>query len=65
MANLKRFTKSQNLNLKVFLKVSPNVLRLCVCLPLAQGFNLPTNLMGQIAQNRCYTLGGIIAQMLN
>jgi len=26
MANLKRFTKSQNLNLKVFLKVSPNVL---------------------------------------
>lgn len=31
-----------------------NVSRLCVCLPLAQGFNLPTNLMGQIAQNRCY-----------
>jgi len=30
-----------------------NVLRLCVCLPLAQDFNLPTNLMGQIAQNRC------------
>jgi hypothetical protein len=30
-----------------------NVLRLCVCLPLAQGFNLTTNLMGQIAQNRC------------
>jgi len=27
MANLKRFTKSQNLNLKVFLKVSPNVLQ--------------------------------------
>jgi len=31
-----------------------NVLRLCVCLPLAQGFNLPQMLMGQIAQNRCY-----------
>jgi hypothetical protein len=31
-----------------------NVLRLCVCLPLAQCFNLTTNLMGQIAQNRCY-----------
>jgi len=31
-----------------------NGLRLCVCLPLAQGFNLTTNLMGQIAQNRCY-----------
>jgi hypothetical protein len=31
-----------------------NVLRLCVCLPLAQGFNLMINLMGQIAQNRCY-----------
>jgi len=32
----------------------PNVLRLCVCLPLAQSFNLPQMLMGQIAQNRCY-----------
>ena len=29
--------------------VRDHVLRLCVCLPLAQGFNLPTNLMGQIA----------------
>jgi hypothetical protein len=36
-----------------------NVLWLCVCLPLAQGFNLTTNLMGQIAQNRCYLLGGL------
>ncbi len=33
-----------------------NVLRLCVCLPLAQCFDLTTNFMGQIAQNRCYTL---------
>jgi len=33
-----------------------NVLRLCVCLPLAQAFNLPQMLMGQIAQNRCYKL---------
>ncbi len=30
-----------------------NVLRLCVCLPLAQSFKLPQMLMGQIAQNRC------------
>ena len=35
-------------------------LRLCVCLPLAQGFNLPQMLMGQIAQNRCYTLARLI-----
>jgi len=45
--------------------IAPNVLWLCVCLPLAQSFKLPQILMGQIAQNRCYTLGGIIAQMLN
>ena len=40
------------------LKIIPakDVLRLCVCLPLAQGFKLPQMLMGQIAQNRCYTL---------
>jgi len=36
--------------------ITPNGLRLCVCLPIAQGFKLPTNLIGQIAQNRCYTL---------
>jgi len=36
-----------------------NVLRLCVCLPLAQGLNLTTNLMGQIAQNRCYKLAAV------
>jgi len=36
-----------------------NILRLCVCLPLAQCFKLTTNLMGQIAQNRCYLLGGL------
>ena len=35
-------------------RVALNGLRLCVCLPLAQCFNLPTNFMGQIAQNRCY-----------
>ena len=40
--------------------ILPFVLRLCVCLPLAQGFNLPTNLMGQIAQNCCYTLARLI-----
>jgi len=34
--------------------IAPNVLRLCVCLPLAQSFKLPQMLMGQIAQNRCY-----------
>jgi len=37
-----------------------NVLGLCVCLPLAQSFKLPQMLMGQIAQNRCYTLARII-----
>jgi hypothetical protein len=37
-----------------------NVLRLCVCLPLAQSFKLPQMLMGQIAQNRCYTLARLI-----
>ena len=37
-----------------------NVLRLCVCLPLAQSFNLTINLMGQIAQNRCYLLVRLI-----
>jgi len=26
---------------------------------LAQGFNLPQMLIGQIAQNRCYLLGGL------
>jgi len=36
--------------------ISYNGLGLCVCLPLAQGLNLTTNLMGQIAQNRCYLL---------
>lgn len=36
--------------------ITHNGLRLCACLPLAQGFNLPTNFMGQIAQNRCYKL---------
>jgi hypothetical protein len=50
---------------KIKIKLAHNVLRLCVCLPLTQCFNLPKMLMGQIAQNRCYTLGGIIAQMLN
>ena len=34
--------------------IAANVLRLGVCLPLAQSFNLPQMLMGQIAQNRCY-----------
>jgi len=33
--------------------IASNVLRLCVCLPLAQSFKLPQMLMGQIAQNRC------------
>jgi hypothetical protein len=42
-----------------FSMIAANGLRLCVCLPLAQGFNLTTNLMGQIAQNRCYLLGGL------
>jgi hypothetical protein len=37
-----------------------NVLRLCVCLPLAQCLNLTTNLMGQIAQKRCYKLAAVI-----
>jgi len=37
-------------------KVAYNGSRLCVCLPLAQSFNLPQMLMGQIAQNRCYKL---------
>ncbi len=36
-----------------------NVWRLCACLPLAQGFNLPTNFMGKIAQNRCYKLAAV------
>ena len=36
-----------------------NVLRLCVCLPLAQSFNLPQMFMGQIAQNRCYKLAAV------
>jgi len=44
--------------------IAPNVLRLCVCLPLAQGFNLPQMLMGQIAQNRCYLLVRIITAEL-
>jgi len=44
--------------------VAGNVLRLCVCLPLAQGFNLTINLMGQIAQNRCYLLGGFFSRNL-
>jgi hypothetical protein len=37
-------------------KITPNDLRLGVCLPLAQGFNLTTNLMGQIAQNHSYVV---------
>ena len=45
-------------------KMAYNVLRLCVCLPLAQSFNLTTNLMGQIAQNRCYLLGGLFSRHL-
>jgi len=40
--------------------VAANVLRLCVCLPLAQSFKLPQMLMGQIAQNRCYKLAAVI-----
>ena len=39
--------------------MTANVLRLCVCLPLAQGFNLPQMLIGQIAQNRCYKLAAV------
>lgn len=39
--------------------IAGNGLRLCVCLPLAQGFNLTTNFMGQIAQNRCYKLAAV------
>jgi len=35
-------------------RMAHNVLRLCVCLPLAQSVKLPQILMGQIAQNRCY-----------
>jgi hypothetical protein len=46
-------------NFRVVVLMAHNVLWLCVCLPLAQGFNLTTNLMGQIAQNRCYLLGGL------
>jgi len=42
-----------------------NGLRLCVCLPLAQGFKLPQMLMGQIAQNRCYRLLRIINNKSN
>jgi hypothetical protein len=42
-----------------------NVLRLCVCLPLAQGLNLTPKFMGQIAQNRCYTLARLISRMFN
>jgi len=44
-----------------FNKLAANGLRLCVCLPLAQSFKLPQMLMGQIAQNRCYVLGGLSA----
>jgi len=40
--------------------MAANVLGLCVCLPLAQSFKLPQMLMGQIAQNRCYTLDAVI-----
>jgi len=40
--------------------MTANVLRLCVCLPLAQCFKLPQMLMGQIAQNRCYKLAAVI-----
>ena len=39
--------------------MTANVLGLCVCLPLAQCFNLTTNFMGQIAQNRCYKLAAV------
>ena len=42
-----------------FAKDEVNVLRLCVCLPLAQCFNLQQMLMGQIAQNRCYKLAAV------
>jgi len=44
--------------------IAANGLRLCVCLPLAQGFKLPQMLMGQIAQNRCYTLGRLFSRNL-
>jgi hypothetical protein len=40
--------------------IATNGWRLCVCLPLAQSFKLPQMLMGQIAQNRCYTLARLI-----
>ena len=40
--------------------LATNVLRLCVCLPLAQSFKLPQMLMGQIAQNPCYKLAGLV-----
>jgi len=39
--------------------IAHNGLRLCVCLPLAQCFNLTTNFIGQIAQNRCYKLAAV------
>jgi hypothetical protein len=39
-------TARKDCRLRVFAQITPNVLRLCVCLPLAQGFNLTTNLMG-------------------
>jgi len=44
------------LHLEQSAPLAANVLRLCVCLPLAQCFKLPQMLMGQIAQNRCYKL---------
>jgi len=45
-------------------KLAYNGLQLCVCLPLTQGFNLTTNLMGQIAQNRCYLLVRLFSRIL-
>jgi hypothetical protein len=49
----KMFLK-RKLKLEHGCSISHNVLRFCVCLPLAQSFKLPQMLMGQIAQNRCY-----------
>jgi len=39
--------------------ITHNVLRLCVCLPLAQCSNLAQKFIGQIAQNRCYKLAAV------
>lgn len=37
-------------------KIGANAWRLCVCLPLHNASIYRQMLMGQIAQNRCYTL---------